>query len=251
MPSLEDYLGAEMIRDFDATFDGRKLKILGYYRNTVPANWKMYHENLKDPYHATLLHAFLVNFGLLVAGNKSAMVVDATGRHGTMASAKPPDGPKVDSETKTQMRAFSDTLRLSDRRFLDYVREFDSPWSVTMQTIWPNLVVQRELNTLGVRQIVPRGPNEFLMIWTMFGYEGDSEEMTRHRLRQGNLMGPAGFLGIEDNEAMRFVQQGVMRSESEASFVALGGTDEGTTDHIITESAIRSMYRHYRDVMGL
>src|SRR5690348_17743225 len=44
-----------------------------YYRNTVPANWKMYHENLKDPYHATLLHAFLVSFGLLVAGNKSAM----------------------------------------------------------------------------------------------------------------------------------------------------------------------------------
>ena len=53
-------------------FDGRKLRILGYYRNELPGNWKLYHENLKDPYHATLLHSFLVTFGLMVAGNKSA-----------------------------------------------------------------------------------------------------------------------------------------------------------------------------------
>ena len=73
------------------------------------------------------------------------------------------------------MRAYSDQLRLAEPKFLDYFSEFDSPWSVTMQTIWPNFIVQRELNTLGVRQIVPRGPNEFLMVWTMFGYDGDSD----------------------------------------------------------------------------
>jgi anthranilate 1,2-dioxygenase large subunit len=252
MEPLEDYLGPEILADFDATFDGRTLTILGYYRNTVPANWKMYHENLKDPYHATLLHAFLVNFGLLVAGNKSAMIVDKSGRHGTMASAKPADKPTVDAESKAQMRAFSETMTLSDGRMLDYVREFDSPWSVTMQTIWPNLIVQRELNTLGVRQIVPNGPNEFLMVWTMFGYDGDSAEMTRHRLRQGNLMGPSGFLGLEDNEAMKFVQQGVTASQpDDVSYVGLGGAEEGTAHHIITEAAIRSMYRHYREVMEL
>ena len=39
--------------------------------------------------------------------------------------------------------------------------------------------------------------------------------MTRHRLRQGNLMGPSGFLGLEDNEAMKFVQEGVRRSTTE------------------------------------
>jgi anthranilate 1,2-dioxygenase large subunit len=251
MEPFETYVGPEILKDFDATFDGRPLKVLGYYRNTVPANWKMYHENLKDPYHATLLHAFLVNFGLLVAGNKSAMIVDPTGRHGTMASAKPENAkPQVDEDSKRQMRSFSDTMALSDKRFLDYVREFDSPWSVTMQTIWPNLIVQRELNTLGVRQIVPNGPHEFLMIWTMFGYEGDSEAMTRHRLRQGNLMGPSGFLGLEDNEAMKFVQQGVTRAPDQAC-VALGGTEEGSTEHIITEAAIRSLYRHYRTVMDL
>jgi anthranilate 1,2-dioxygenase large subunit len=249
---LEEYLGPEILADFDATFDGRKLKLLGYYRNKLPANWKLYHENLKDPYHATLLHTYLVTFGLLVAGNKSAMIVDPKGRHGVMGSAKGDDKVNVDEASKKEMRAFHEGMKLNDGRLLDYVKEFDSPWSVTMMTIWPNLIVQRELNTLGTRQIVPHGPGEFTMIWTMFGYEGDDEAMTRHRLRQGNLMGPAGFLGLEDNEAMKFVQDGIRKSAREmAGLLELGGREEGSSTTLITEAAIRSMYRYYRDVMGL
>ena len=56
-----------------------ELRVLGHYRHTLPGNWKLYHENLKDPYHATLLHTFLVTFGLLVAGNRSLMLADAVG----------------------------------------------------------------------------------------------------------------------------------------------------------------------------
>ena len=245
---LEDYIGPEVMADFDATFDGRPLKILGHYRNLIPGNWKMYHENLKDPYHATLLHTYLVVFNLLVAGQKSVMLVDSSGRHGCMASAKGDIEGEVDT---SQMRAYRTGMELKDPRIMEFVKEFKSPWSVTMLTIWPNLIVQRELNTLGTRQIVPRGPNAFELNWTMFGYEGDDEAMTRHRLRQGNLMGPSGFLGLEDNEAIKFVQDGLRRSTSEHSTIALGGEEEGTAHHLITESAIRSMYRHYRDVMEL
>jgi anthranilate 1,2-dioxygenase large subunit len=168
-----------------------------------------------------------------------------------MGSAKPDDvAASVDESSKKEMRAFRDDMTLADPSFLNYVREFKSPWSVTMQTIWPNLIVQRELNTLGIRHIVPNGPHSMIMIWVMFGYEGDSEEMTRHRLKQGNLMGPSGFLGLEDNEAIKFVQEGVRRSPSDKGVVKLGGTSEGTCTTLISESAIRSMYRHYREVMG-
>ncbi len=251
MPDLADYMGPEIVRDFDAVFHGKPLKILGYYRNTLPGNWKLYHENLKDPYHATLLHTFLVTFGLLVAGNKSQMICDATGRHGTMASAKS-DGTKVDAEARKEMRAYREGMGLNDARFMDYVEEFDSPWSVTMQTIWPNLVVQREMNTLGVRQIVPNGPNEFVMNWTMFGYADDDAEMTRHRLRQGNLMGPAGFLGLEDNEAIKFVQDGMLRGRPGEHLVALDpDTPAGTSDTLISEAAIRGLYRYWRRELGL
>ncbi|EKE72952.1 ring hydroxylating alpha subunit [Oceanibaculum indicum P24] len=251
MEPFDVYLGPEMTREFDATFDGRKLVVLGYYRNTLPGNWKLYHENLKDPYHATLLHTFLVTFGLLVAGNKSQMLCDASGRHGAMCSAKS-DGKNVSADAKKEMRAYKEGMQLEEPRFMDFVPEFDSPWSVTMSTIWPNLIVQREMNTLGVRHIVPEGPNQFTMIWTMFGFEGDDEEMTRHRLRQGNLMGPAGFLGLEDNEAMKFVQDGMKHVPGGEHLVALDpGTATGTADTLISESAIRAMYKHWRDVIGV
>jgi apoptosis-inducing factor 3 len=251
MESLADYLGPEVMREFEATFDGRKLRVLGHYRHSLPGNWKLYHENLKDPYHATLLHSFLVNFGLLVAGNRSMMLADASGRHGVMASAKS-DTKAISGEAKKEMRAFKDGMSLNEKRFMDFFEEFDSPWSVTMATIWPNLIVQREMNTLGVRQIVPSGPHEFIMKWTMFGFEGDDEEMTRHRLRQGNLMGPAGFLGLEDNEAIKFVQDGMQRVPNGTHLVKLDPKAvEGTADTLISESAIRAMYRHWRQEMGL
>ena len=90
------------------------------------------------------------------------------------------------------------------------------------------------MNTLGIRQIVPTGPHEFIMKWTMFGFEGDDEEMTRHRLRQGNLMGPAGFLGLEDNEAIKFVQDGMQRVPDRRHLVKLDPeTAAGTADTLI------------------
>jgi phenylpropionate dioxygenase-like ring-hydroxylating dioxygenase large terminal subunit len=246
-----DYLGPEVLREFEATFDGRRLKLLGHYRHTLPGNWKLYHENLRDPYHATLLHTFLVTFGLLVAGNKSLMLMDPTGRHGVMASAKS-DGKSVAADAKKEMRAYKENMTLADPRMMTFFPEFDSPWSVTMATIWPNLIIQREMNTLGIRHIVPNGPHEFIMKWTMFGFEGDDEEMTRHRLRQGNLMGPAGFLGIEDNEAIKFVQDGMQRVPDKEHLVMLDpSVAAGSSESLISEAAIRAMYKHWRAEMGL
>jgi len=250
MEPVESYLSAEILKDFEVVFKGRKLQIFGQYRNELPCNWKLYHENLKDPYHGTLLHAFLITFGLAVAGSRSMMYADPSGRHGTLASAKPKDMSVVGAETRKEMRSFRDDLKLSDDRVVSYVREFDSEWSVTMQTIWPNLIVQRELNTLGIRHIVPNGPNSMIMIWTMFGYEGDSEEMRRIRFAQGNLMGPAGFLGIEDNEALKFLQEGVRRSPTERGILRLG-SGNGTGTSVASESALRAMFAQYREVMGL
>jgi phenylpropionate dioxygenase-like ring-hydroxylating dioxygenase large terminal subunit/NADPH-dependent 2,4-dienoyl-CoA reductase/sulfur reductase-like enzyme len=250
MEPLADYLGPDILAEFEATFDGRIPRVLGHYRHSLPGNWKLYHENLKDPYHATLLHTFLVTFGLLVAGNKSLMLTDATGRHGVMASAKS-DASKIAADTKKEMRAYKEGMSLSDPRFMDFIDEFKSPWSVTMMTLWPNMIIQREMNTLGIRQIVPTGPNEFIMKWTMFGFEGDDEEMTRHRLRQGNLMGPAGFLGLEDNEAIKFVQDGMISVPNGEHMVELDPGNISTSDTLISEAAIRGMYRYWREVMAL
>ena len=120
MESFPDYLGPEVLREFEATFDGRKLKVLGYYRHSLPGNWKLYHENLKDPYHATLLHTFLVTFGLLVVGNRSLMLADKSGRHGVMASAKS-DAKTLSGDAKKEMRSYKEGLTLHEPRFMDFI----------------------------------------------------------------------------------------------------------------------------------
>jgi anthranilate 1,2-dioxygenase large subunit len=90
------------------------------------------------------------------------------------------------------------------------------------------------------------------MKWTMVAFEGGDEELLRQRLRQGNLMGPAGFLGLEDNEAIKFVQDGMQRVPNGKHLVKLDpGRETGTTDTLISEAAIRAMYKHWRGAMAL
>ena len=61
---LEQFLGDPVLPWFDRVFDGRELRILGYSRQRIPANWKLMQENIKDPYHPGLLHSWFVTFGL-------------------------------------------------------------------------------------------------------------------------------------------------------------------------------------------
>ncbi len=120
-----------------------------------------------------------------------------------------------------------------------------------MQTLWPNLIVQQQSNTLAMRQMVPRGPAAHDLHWTFFGYADDSEEMTAIRLRQANLMGPAGFVSIDDGEVMRLSQDGVTVDVNRSGVAEMGGRDTDDQDHMVTEAAIRAFYAHYRAVMGL
>ena len=247
-PPFEAYLGEEMLGEFNTIFNGRKLKLLGIHRNTLEGNWKLYQENLKDPYHATLLHTYLTTFGLFVAGNKTTIVADDAGVHTALRNARPKGELKLD-ETKAQINSFKEGMTLADPRVLDFIPEFNSDWSSSAITIWPNLILLRQMNILSARQIVPTGPNTFMLVWTAFGYDDDTEEMTQHRLRQNNIFGPGGFLGIDDNEALKFVQDGLRRSVPRHGLAPLGNDDE-SEDTVITDRAIRSMYRHYRESMG-
>jgi len=83
--TLEEYLGPTMLGWFDRVFSGRELKVLGYQRQRLPSNWKLMFENIKDPYHASLLHVFLVTFGLFRMDQQSAVEMDDTGRHAVEA----------------------------------------------------------------------------------------------------------------------------------------------------------------------
>ena len=168
MESFEDYLGPSMLGYFDRVFDGRPLRLLGYQRQRIPSNWKLMFENIKDPYHASLMHVFLVSFGLFRADNPSQVRMDASGRHSILASIRGEQ--KLDDST-AQMASFKEVLELNDPSLLTPIREFEE-YTVVMQTLWPNLIVQQQSNTLATRHMVPRGPGAFDLHWTYFGYAG-------------------------------------------------------------------------------
>ena len=246
--TLEDYLGPRMLGWFDRVFDGRALKVLGYQRQRLPSNWKLMFENIKDPYHASLLHVFLVSFGLFRMDQPSAVEMDETGRHAVLVNRR---GEQKANEATAEMRAFRENLQLADPRLIDPVREFPGEATVVMQTLWPNLIVQQQSNGLAMRQIVPRDAQNFDLVWTHFGYADDPPEMTERRLRQANLFGPAGFVSADDGEAMILSQAGIAGNEAQDCVVEMGGRDVADTPHTVTETAIRGFYRHYRAVMGL
>jgi salicylate 5-hydroxylase large subunit len=249
MPSIEDYLGEKMLWYFDRVFDGRKLKLLGYSRQRIRSNWKVKFENLKDPYHASLLHVFLVSFGLFRADTPSRTEMDATGMHAVQVAQR---GEQKAGEGTADMRAMMADLKLQNPEMLQPYPEWASKGdeTVVMQTVWPNLIVQQQSNTLAMRQIRAFSPEEYELHWTFFGYEDDDEEMTLRRLRQANLMGPAGYVSVDDSEVMESAQSGVSRFPNEEAVVEMGGRGTEDTPHMVTEGAIRAFYKHYIDVMG-
>jgi salicylate 5-hydroxylase large subunit len=248
-PALRDYLGPEIAPWYERVFDGRQLTILGYSRQRIPGNWKLMQENIKDPYHPGLLHTWFVVFGLWRADQKSQLVMDAHGRHGVMISQKNDGG---QGDVTKGVTSFKQNMALHDPRVLDVVPE---PWwngpTVTMLTLFPSVIVQQQVNSLSTRHIVPRGPNAFDFYWTHFGFADDTPEMTRRRLRQANLFGPAGYVSADDGEVIEMQQQGFAQHPDAQTFSELGGREIGSTDHNVTETLIRGMYRYYRHVMEI
>lgn len=174
--------------------------------------------------------------------------MDATGRHAVLVSRK---GQQALNEATAEMRSFKAGFALNDPRLLDPVREFPGDATVVMQTIWPNLIVQQQSNTLAMRQIIPVDPHSFDLAWTYFGFADDPPEMRTRRLRQANLMGPAGYVSLDDSEVMLLSQRGLAANPEANCVLEMGGREIRDEDHMVTEVAIRAFYKHYRDVMGL
>jgi salicylate 5-hydroxylase large subunit len=246
---FETYIGKNMLLYFDRVFDGRELKVLGYERQSIDCNWKLMFENIKDPYHASVLHVFLMTFGLFRMDQESAVEMDETGMHSALISRRAGQASaEAAQEMKNNLRS---DFTLEDPNLLDVVKEFPGNNSVVMLTLFPNIIVQQQSNTLAMRQLVTRSPGVFELHWTFFGYANDSEEMTNRRVRQANLMGPSGLVSVDDSEVLAMSQTGLFSYDNNQVILEMGGREVKDTNHMITEVAIRGFYQHYVKVMGL
>jgi hypothetical protein len=111
-------------------------------------------------------------------------------------------------------------------------------------------VLQQILNCLAVRQILPRGPHAMDLHWTYLGFADDTPEMRRRRLKQANLVGPAGYVSMEDGCVGGFVQRGAAAAGDVLSVVNMGGEGAESQATRATEASVRGFWKAYRRYMG-
>src|SRR5258708_13473048 len=71
------------------------------------------------------------------------------------------------------------------------------------------------------------------------------------RMRQSNLVGPAGYISLEDGAATGFVQRGVQGAAVRASVVEMGGRGVESSESRVTETSVRGLWQQYRRHIGL
>jgi anthranilate 1,2-dioxygenase large subunit len=247
---LEDYLGP-MVVDAIARLFNREIVVSGDQRQFIHGNWKLYAENTRDPYHASLLHLFHNTFGLYRSSQTGACKMDAGHRHTLLYAMAGTSSTEADKAAYQDSRSLNTAFTLADPSVLAGRKEFDDGITLVILSVFPNLVVQQIANTLAVRQIVPYSVDSFELVWTHFGYADDDVAMQEIRLKQTNLIGPAGYVAMEDGEAVEIVQRAITRGADAHSWIAMGGGRAEDAEHLVTESAIVGFWENYRRLMGI
>ena len=247
-PQLETYLGPEIIERIRRVMRA-PVKVLGSYSQIVPSNWKLYLENVKDTYHASLLHTFFTTFRLARMTQTGGVIInDNGGAHASLTMVADSGGREYE---QAGMRAANEGLRLEAPELLESVDEFGDGCGLQILAVFPSFVLQQIRNSLAVRRIVPKGLDSTELVWTAFGFEDDGPKLTEMRLRQANLIGPAGYVSMEDGAAPGFVQRGARAAPELLSVVEMGGSGIVSCQSKVSEAAVRGMWHAWRQQMGL
>jgi anthranilate 1,2-dioxygenase large subunit len=250
VPPLEEHLGEEIYSRIGRVLGGRTPVILGRYTQSLPNNWKLYMENVKDSYHASILHLFFTTFELNRLSQTGGIIVDPSGGHHVSFSAI--DTTAAGDKEYAQQNIRSDSeFRLADPSLLQSFKEF--PDNVTLQILstFPCFILQQIQNAIAVRQIVPRSVDRTDLHWTLLGFVEDTPEQRLTRLKQANLVGPAGYISMEDGCVGGFVQRGIAGAGDEEAVIEMGGAGTDSSESRVTEASVRGFWKAYRTQMGL
>ena len=247
---LEEYLGPEIVSKIERVLF-KPLEVLGRFTQVLPNNWKLYAENTRDTYHASLLHLFFTTFNITRLSQAGGVVISESGGHHASATIKVPDQVRGGDAAYAQQRANQEGYKLHAPQMLEAQDEIGDGIHVQLLTVFPGFVLQQIQNCLAVRQIVPTGPRSMDLHWTQIGFADDTPRLREMRLMQSNMVGPAGYVSMEDGAVGNFVQRGIAAAADLDSVIELGGFDSKSQDFRATESSIRGFWKAYRSAMEL
>jgi anthranilate 1,2-dioxygenase large subunit len=247
-----DYVGPKLIEQIDRIFD-RPIKLLGYYRQRVNANWKLYLENVKDPYHAGLLHLFHVTFGIYRPTMSGKVMMDESHGSSVLRTADIDETQADVNAIYSESDKYRPDYKLRDPSIFDVESDYPDRVTNMIMTIFPNLMLGQVANTFQIRHVRPKGRQAFELYWTYFGFADDDDVAIEGKLRQSNFIGPAGYISLEDGEAGRLVQKGIeARLEADCSTIQMGGLGPiEDQDTLSTEVAVRGFWERYVRSMGI
>jgi phenylpropionate dioxygenase-like ring-hydroxylating dioxygenase large terminal subunit len=229
--SLEAYLG-----DLKPTLakalggDGRLVPI-GSQRVRYATNWKIYGDN--DAFHGPLLH-------------KALNMLSWQANNGFMRTCT--DRGHVAIETDLVSPPDDGTLKDPS-----IVRSLNKAGASSAAAIFfPTFVATKHLDVLNLRFMTPLGPDEVEVNYAYFAHQDDDEEMFRQRVRQGsNLLGPTGFISMED---AAIFHRSLIGCETPGSVIFQKGVKDAsaldTNYRFNDETHALVHWEHYRKVMG-
>ena len=246
-PELEAYAGPDVLARLHRVA-GRKLEIIGRFTEVLPNNWKLYAENVRDTYHASLLHMFFATFKINRLTQGGGVSVSPDGGSHVSETLAPTDA--VDTAYEG-LRSVDDAFRLADPSLLDSVDEHDDRVQQQIISIFPNFVFQRTRNALAIRHFLPRGTGETDLHWIFLGYADDTPDLRTRRLKQINLTGPAGYVSLEDGCIGGFVERGAAAAADQTSILEMGGAGTESQESRASETAVRGFWKQWRATMGI
>lgn len=250
VPPIEEYLGDEVLERIERVLC-KPVEVIGRFKQTIPNNWKLYMENVKDSYHASLLHVFFTTFNINRLSQKGGVIVSETGAH-HVSYSKVAQQPQPNAEYSAEkLRSDKEGYALAEPGMLDGWDEFGDGVTLQILSVFPGFVLAQIQNTLAIRQILPAGQERTVLNWTYLGFEDDTPEQRRMRLRQSNLTGPAGFVSMEDGAVGGFVQRGIVGTEGEEAVLEMGGDGIETQENRTTEASVRGFWNAYRGYMEI
>ena len=152
--SLKDYIGPEILPRI-ARVMVKPPRILGTYTQVLPNNWKLYMDNVKDTYHASLLHLFFTRFRINRLTQQGGVFVSDDGAHHCTFTRMVEDS--GDAYEKDGMRsAGSHAFVLEKPEVLHQVDEFGDRVAIQILSLFPGFVLHQIRKSHAARQVVPK-----------------------------------------------------------------------------------------------